>query len=162
MNKDTEKNLKEVFQEIRTCFGEALGEMVKRQQERARKLELMKRMLGCQHVQKSGMAHFDDGDKFLFTPDFPVKGSILPFRGTGVGQLLPDGTFDFVRKPRQRAQSKLIRKLAHGRVSETKDGAVQLTLKIGLEEGANIPITLLKEAMEGERAVVEYLSKVKR
>ena len=122
----------------------------------------MHKLLGFQHIQKSGMAFYDDGDKFLFTPDHPAGGSIMPFRSQGVAQLLPDGTFDFVRMPRQRAQSKLIRKLAHGRVSETKDGAVQLTLKIGLEEGADIPVILLTEALEGEKAVVEYLSKVKR
>ena len=64
----------------------------------------------CRHTQKSGMAYYDDGDKFLFTPDDPVNGLITPFRSEGVAQVLSDGTFDFVRKPRLRAESELILK----------------------------------------------------
>ena len=35
-------------------------------------------------------------------------------------------------------QLELIKKLAHGRVSKTKDGAIQLTLKVFFHEGLNI------------------------
>ena len=34
---------------------------------------------------------------------------------------MTDGTFDFVAKPKVKPQSQLIKKLAHGRVSKTKD-----------------------------------------
>ena len=156
------KNYKTVLNGVVTCLGAMAKASIEYQKKQDAKRELMHKLLGFQHIQKNGMAFYDDGDKFLFVPDHPAGGSISPFRSQGMGQLLPDGSFDFVRKPRQRAQSKLIRKLAHGRVSETKDGAVQLTLKIGLEEGANIPVILLTEALEGEKAVVEYLSKVKK
>ena len=114
------------------------------------------------HIQKSGMALYDDGDKFLFTPDHPVKGEILPFRAAGVARQLSDGTFGFVRKPRLRAESQLILKLAHGRVSKTKDGAIQLTLKVYQDEGINIPRAIAREALEGERAVTNYLLKGKK
>ena len=116
----------------------------------------------CRHTQKSGMAYYDDGDKFLFTPDDPVNGLITPFRSEGVAQVLSNGTFDFVRKPRLRAESELILKLAHGRVSRTKDGAIQLTLKVYQDEGINIPQAIAREALEGKDAVKQYLIKVKR
>ena len=68
---------------------------------------------------------------------------------------LGDGTFDFVAKVKPRSQSKLIKKLAHGRVSKTKDNAVQLTLKVYSDEGVNIGKALVKEAREAAAAVVE-------
>ena len=74
----------------------------------------------------------------------------------GVAQQLTDGTFDFVSKPRIRSQSELIRKLAHGRLSKTKDGAIQLTLKVFCDEGINIGSALVKEAEEAADALVEY------
>ena len=105
------------------------------------------------------MAHYDDGDKFLFTPDNPVASSIVPFRGMGVAQLLSDGTFDFIRRPRLRTQSQLIRKLAHGRVSKTKDGAIQLTLKVFQDEGVNISEAIAEEALIAKQAIVDWQMK---
>ncbi len=77
----------------------------------------------------------------------------------GVAQLLSNGTFDFICKPHQRAQSELIRKLAHGRVSHTKDGAIQLTLKVYRTEGVNISRTIGLEAEAASSAVAEWLLK---
>lgn len=108
------------------------------------------------HLQKTGMAHYDDQDKFLFTPDNPVPRCLTPFRGLGMAQLLSDGTFDFIRKPYLRAQSELIRKLAHGRVSKTKDGAIQLTLKVFQDEGLNIGEAIAEEAMIAKNALVDW------
>ena len=86
---------------------------------------------GCQHVQLGGMAFYDESKCFLFAPSEHGGGEkVQGFRSQGVAQQLSDGTFDFVIKPRIRSQSVLIRKLAHGRVSKTKDGAIQLTLKV--------------------------------
>lgn len=113
----------------------------------------------CRHTQKSGMAYYDDGDKFLFTPDDPVNGLITPFRSEGVAQVLSNGTFDFVRKPRLRAESELILKLAHGRISRTKDGAIQLTLKVYQDEGINIPQAIAREAKQACKAVREWQMK---
>ena len=112
---------------------------------------------GCQHVQLGGMAFYDESKCFLFAPNEPgVRGKVLGFRSQGVAQQLSDGTFDFVVKPRIRSQSVLIRKLAHGRVSKTKDGAIQLTLKVFCDEGINIGSALVKEAEEAAEAVVDY------
>ena len=109
------------------------------------------------HLQKQGMAMYDNQDcNFLFLPDNPAKGCANPFRAAGLAQLLCDGTFDFIRKPRIRAQSELIRKLAHGRVSKTKDGAIQLTLKVYQDEGVNIGQALAEEAQLAKEAVQEW------
>ena len=112
---------------------------------------------GCQHVQLGGMAFYDESKCFLFAPSEHGGGEkVQGFRSQGVAQQLSDGTFDFVVKPRIRSQSELIRKLAHGRVSKTKDGAIQLTLKVFCDEGINIGSTLVKEAEEAAEAVVDY------
>ena len=112
---------------------------------------------GSQHVQLGGMAFYDESKCFLFAPNEHGGGEkVQGFRSQGVAQQLSDGTFDFVVKPRIRSQSQLIRKLAHGRLSKTKDGAIQLTLKVFCDEGINIGSTLVKEAEEAADALVEY------
>ena len=45
---------------------------------------------------------------------------------------------------------------AHGRVSKTKDGAIQLTLKVYCDEGVNISETIAAEAEIARDAIVEY------
>ena len=112
---------------------------------------------GCQHVQLGGMAFYDESKCFLFAPNEHGGGEkVQGFRSQGVAQQLSDGTFDFVVKPRVRSQAELIRKLAHGRLSKTKDGAIQLTLKVFCDEGINIGNALVKEAEEAADALVEY------
>ena len=112
---------------------------------------------GSQHVQLGGMAFYDESKCFLFAPNEHGGGEkVQGFRSQGVAQQLTDGTFDFVVKPRVRSQSVLIRKLAHGRLSKTKDGAIQLTLKVFCDEGINIGSTLVKETEEAADALVEY------
>ena len=109
-----------------------------------------------QHTQKSGMAYYDDTHYFLFAPDNPVVGSMPRFHRLGVAQQLNDGSFEFVPKPQLKTQSLLIKKLAHGRVSKTKDGAIQLTLKVYCDEGVNISETIAAEALIARDAIVEY------
>ena len=56
---------------------------------------------------------------------------------------------DYVASKRaQRAQSTLLRKVAHGRISATRDGAYQLTLKVFKREGLDVRETLTREAFE--------------
>ena len=112
---------------------------------------------GCQHVQLGGMAFYDDRKCFMFSPDEPVPDVVQRMRRMhGVAQQMTDGTFDFVAQPRVRSQSQLIRKLAHGRVSKTKDGAIQLTLKITANENINIAQAIAVESAEATDAIVEY------
>ena len=102
----------------------------------------------CDHVQLGGQAYYDEKKFFMFTPDDPIVGQVQKFRGLGMAQQMADGTFDFVRKPQLKPKSTLIRKLAHGRLSDTFDGAVQLTLQVFRTEGLNIRETIIKEARE--------------
>ena len=102
----------------------------------------------CDHVQLGGQAYYDEKKFFMFTPDDPVVGQVQKFRGLGMAQQMADGTFDFVRKPQLKPKSTLIKKLAHGRLSATIDGAIQLTLKVYKTEGLNMKETIIKEAKE--------------
>lgn len=121
----------------------------------------------CDHVQLGGQAFYDEvtldhvggirhRQYFMFSPDDPIVGQVQKFRGLGMVQQMPDGTFDFVRKPQLKAKSKLIKKLAHGRASETKDGAIQLTLKVFCNEGVNISEAIRMEANEAADAIREW------
>ena len=102
----------------------------------------------CDHVQLGGQAYYDEKKFFMFTPDDSIVGQVQKFRGLGMAQQMADGTFDFVRKPQLKPKSTLIKKLAHGRLSATIDGAIQLTLKVYKTEGLNIKETIIKEAKE--------------
>ncbi|WP_337568324.1 hypothetical protein [Hallella sp.] len=50
----------------------------------------------------------------------------------------------------------LIKKLAHGRVSRTKDGDVQLWLKVGTDENINISQAIAEEAQAAAEAIQQY------
>lgn len=112
---------------------------------------------GCHHVQLGGMAYYGDRFTFMFAPCDPVPDVARRMRPTrGVAQQMTDGTFDFVAQPKLRAQSTLIRKLAHGRVSKTKDGAIQLTLKVMPDENINIGEAISAESAEAVDAIVDF------
>ena len=112
---------------------------------------------GCQHVQLGGMAFYDDSRCFMFSPDEPVPDVVQRMRRMhGVAQQMTDGTFDFMAQPRVKAQSTLIKKLAHGRVSLTKDNAIQLTLKVMPDENVNIGQAIAVESAEAVDAIVDF------
>ena len=112
---------------------------------------------GCQHVQLGGMAFYDDSKCFMFSPDEPVPDVVQRMRRMhGVAQQMTDGTFDFVAQPLVKAQSTLIKKLAHGRVSLTKDNAIQLTLKVMRNENINIAETIAAEAADAADAIAVF------
>lgn len=116
-------------------------------------------MFASRHTQFSGMASYDEKKYFLFSPLEPVAGLLPRFRCQGIAQQMTDGTFDFVAKPKLKPQSQLIKKLAHGRVSKTKDQAIQLTLKVFCDEGENIAEAIYKEAAIAHDAIVAYQMK---
>lgn len=112
---------------------------------------------GCNHVQMGGMAHYDERRYFMFAPDYCVPNVVQRVRRMcGVAQQMTDGTFEFVSQPKLRTQSKLIKKLAHGRISLTKDKAIQLTLKVMANENINIAEAIAAEAAEGANALIDY------
>ena len=112
---------------------------------------------GGEHVQIEGMAFFDNRKYFMFSPDDPKPNQVSSFRTLGIVQQMSDGTVDFTVKGYPRSQSKLIRKFAHGRASETKDGAIQIFLKVFKNEGINIPKAMRKESREAVQAIMDYL-----
>ena len=112
---------------------------------------------GCNHVQLGGMAHYDERRYFMFAPDYCVPNVVQRVRRMcGVAQQMTDGTFEFVSQPKPRTQSKLIKKLAHGRISLTKDKAIQLTLKVMANENINIAEAIAAEAADGANALIDY------
>ena len=111
----------------------------------------------CSHVQLGGMAFYDDSRCFMFSPDEPVPDVVQRMRRMhGVAQQMTDGTFDFVAQPRTKSQSTLIKKLAHGRVSLTKDNAIQLTLKVMRNQNINIAETIAAEAADAADAIAVF------
>ena len=111
----------------------------------------------CSHVQLGGMAFYDDSRCFMFSPDEPVPDVVQRMRRMhGVAQQMTDGTFDFVAQPRTKSQSTLSKKLAHGRVSLTKDNAIQLTLKVMRNENINIAETIAAEAADAADAIAVF------
>lgn len=120
------------------------------------KTNVLNTSTGVQHVQIAGVAYYDESKYFMFAPDFIGKNRVPSLRMRGVAQQMSDGTFDFVAQPKKKPFSQLIKKLAHGRVSKTADGAIQLTLKVFCSEGVNIGDVLADEAADASEAVVEY------
>ena len=102
-----------------------------------------------QSVQLGGVAYVTDRKFVMFCPDDPVPGVVEPFVMTGKGQLMRDGTFDFSpQPPSRRRRGTLLKKVAHGRLSATKDGAFLLTLKVFKHEGLDVEKVMGKEANE--------------
>ena len=109
-----------------------------------------------EHIQLAGQGIYDDGKYFRFEPEDSDFGVIKPFKGNGSIQLLSDGTLDVVRTIRKRSLSTLIKKLPHGRLSKTFDGAIQLTIKVFLNEKTKINNILLAETAQASSAYADY------
>ena len=109
-----------------------------------------------EHIQLTGQGIFDDGKYFRFEPEDSDFGVVKPFKGNGSIQLLSDGTLDVVRTIRKRSLSILIKKLPHGRLSKTMDGAIQLTIKVFLNEKTKINNILLAETAQASSAYADY------
>lgn len=103
----------------------------------------------------TGVAVISD-DMFSFSPNNPVPMQTVKYRKRGTGLQMSDGTFTFVVSSKKRARSKLIRKLAHGRVSRTIDNAIQLTLKIYDTENVDFGNAIVEEALSAADAVRDY------
>lgn len=104
-------------------------------------------------VNGVAVATMDENEKLVcvqFLPDDELT-SVMEQGSCSNGQLqlLRNGAFDYTAsKARIRANSTLLRKSAHGRLSATKDDAYQLTLKVFKREGIDVKETLAREAFE--------------
>lgn len=93
------------------------------------------------------MAYYDNCKFFMFSPDNAVPQSTQAYRHRGVAQQMSDGTFQFVPQPASPKRTRLIKKLAHGRLTETPEGVVRLTLSGSREEGLDLRNTFISEAI---------------
>ena len=110
-----------------------------------------------QHTQLSGTGVFDNNKYFTFNPDAQVNGVVHGFRKRGHGQQLPNGTFSFVAdEPSHRSQATMIKQLLHGKLSLTKNGLYQLTLRFDPREKVNYSVVVLNEAAEATEAIKDY------
>ena len=110
-----------------------------------------------QHTQLSGTGVFDNNQYFTFNPDAQVNGVVQGFSKRGHGQQLPNGTFSFVAdETSHRSQATMIKKLLHGKVSLTKNGLYQLTLRFDPREKVNYSVAILNEAGEATEALKNY------
>ena len=95
----------------------------------------------------------------MFCPDDPVPGVVSPFNVNGKGMMMRDGTFDFVPHPkRAKRGGTLLKKVTHGRLSATKDGAYLLTLKVFKCEALDAAAVMsseAREAIEGGFSIVK-------
>lgn len=104
---------------------------------------------------------------YEFLPDEQGVQVVKPAQATGRAQLMRDGTFYFTASPpRIRNNALLICKTAHGRLSGTRDHAVQLTLKAFAVEAVDWQRAFVEEAvgamanLMGEERMIEILNKL--
>ena len=95
-------------------------------------------------------------DYVQLKPVNPCVGLVEPFHGMGCGQMLSDGTFDFVHKPRKR--SKPVLKLPHSSVSYGGDGLDRFTFTLPSSRRDEFSGLLLDEARKAARFVEGKLS----
>ena len=88
-------------------------------------------------------------------PDNPCVGQVAPFHGMGYGQLLNNGSFDFIR--RSRCRSKPVLKLLHSSVSYGADGYDRFTFTLPSEQRAEFCRLVCKEASEAGCFVAEEI-----
>ncbi len=84
-------------------------------------------------------------------PENPCAGMVEPFHGTGYGQMLSNGTFDFIRRPRKRRKAVL--KLPHSSVSYGQDGYDRYIFVLPSEQRDEFPCLLRQEATKAGRFV---------
>lgn len=105
------------------------------------------------YAQISGIANIGDNNSIIFTSNDAIPGRAPKFRRRGIVQCMNDGSFDFEPKASYRSRSVRIKKLAHGSISATHDGAILLWVKVFKDEGVNIAETILNEAVTATSAL---------
>ena len=104
----------------------------------------------------TGVATFD-GEHFFFAPDDSNINSVENRELVGKSIQLSDGSYEFHPIDRNhRSRAKLIKKLTHGRASETIDGFISLTIKVSVKEDICISETIREEALIAVRAIRNY------
>ena len=84
-------------------------------------------------------------------PDNPRVGMIEAFHGFGYGQMLNNGSFDFIRKKRKRGKPEL--KVDYGSLSFCSDGNDRVVFTVPAEMRGELPKVLRK----GIKEIINYL-----
>ena len=92
-------------------------------------------------------------DYIQVLPDNPRVGMIEAFHGFGYGQMLSNGSFDFVRKVRHRGKPEL--KVDYGSLSFCTDGNDRVIFTVPAEMRADMPKILRK----GIKKIINHLRK---
>ena len=86
-------------------------------------------------------------------PDNPRVGLVKPFHGMGYGQMLNNGSFDFIRRKRKRGKPEL--KVDYGSLSFSSDGNDRVIFTVPAEMRDELPKVLRK----GMKEIISYLIK---
>lgn len=78
-------------------------------------------------------------------PDHPSMGQVVPFSGWGRGQLMQNGTFDFIRKKRVRKKPEY--KGRHISLSFGEDGNDRCTFILPSAQRSEFRVLLMEEVM---------------
>ena len=95
-----------------------------------------------------------------FIPDNPLPGKHEGFRRRGHGQMLSDGSFEFVGSPaRKRRRHYWRMHLPHGTITHTESGNLHLSLTFRPESGSACFLhdAIIDEANEAALALYHYL-----
>jgi hypothetical protein len=95
----------------------------------------------------------NDMDYVQVIPDNPRVGLVEPFSGWGKGQLLNNGSFDFIRKKRMRGKPEL--QAGYVSLSFCADGFDRVTFTVPSELRAKLPTILRKDSLK----VINHLIK---
>ena len=95
----------------------------------------------------------NDMDYVQVIPDNPRVGLVEPFSGWGKGQLLNNGSFDFIRKKQMRGKPEL--QAGYVSLSFCADGFDRVTFTVPSELRAKLPTILRKDILK----VINHLIK---
>ena len=93
-------------------------------------------------------------------PDNPSVGLVKPFSAKGRGQLLSNGTFDFIRKKRRRNKPEL--RLKFSTLSYGPDGLDRFLVMTPCEMRDELPAILAEDSADGVKYLVKQLKKGKK
>ena len=103
-------------------------------------------------VNIDGGATYDlENSNVIFVPNVSVSERVERWRKRGTGMQMSDGTFEFVpRRGKASRRSLLLRKLAHGSLTEGRDNKIRLCLVFDLEKES---VPAMAEALLRESAL---------
>lgn len=102
-----------------------------------------------------GMTYDLETENVIFEPNQSIPDMVGRYRRRGVGMQMSDGTFEFVPQKRESHTSTLLQKLAHGSLTQGRDGKVRLSLVFDVERETpiDIAIAIAKEGLAASKVM---------